>query len=89
TVHASKGLEYDTVFVIGLQEGLFPSAKAVTKEELQEERRLLYVAMTRARTRLYLCARGREDEGKRYSAFIEELKICDKDHGSPRLREQS
>ena len=73
TVHASKGLEYDTVFVIGLQEGLFPSARACTVKETEEERRLMYVAMTRARNRLYLCARGCEDIGKRYSPFIAEL----------------
>ncbi len=73
TVHASKGLEYDTVFVIGLQEGLFPSGRAVTMEEREEERRLLYVAMTRAKNRLFLCARGSADEGKRYSPFIGEL----------------
>lgn len=73
TVHASKGLEYDTVFVIGLQEGLFPSARACTVKETEEERRLMYVAMTRARNRLYLCARGCENIGKRYSPFIAEL----------------
>ena len=73
TVHASKGLEYDTVFVIGLQEGLFPSRRALRMEEQEEERRLLYVAMTRAKNRLFLCARGSEDEGKRYSPFIGEL----------------
>ena len=49
TVHASKGLEFDSVFVVGLEENLFPSARALESlRELEEERRLLYVAMTRA-----------------------------------------
>lgn len=73
TIHASKGLEYDTVFVIGLQEGLLPSNRAVSEEEREEERRLLYVAMTRARNRLYLFARGHEKYGKRISSFLYEM----------------
>ena len=73
TVHASKGLEYDVVFIIGLQEGVFPHKKAEGKAGLEEERRLFYVAMTRARDRLYLCARRRETFGKRESAFIHEV----------------
>ncbi len=55
TVHASKGLEFKTVFVAGLEEGLFPSQMSVEdREDLEEERRLFYVAITRAETRLYL-----------------------------------
>lgn len=53
TVHSAKGLEWDTVFVINLAEGKFPSSQAVLSEELEEERRLLYVAATRARKNLY------------------------------------
>ncbi|MDP2651206.1 MAG: UvrD-helicase domain-containing protein [bacterium] len=58
TVHASKGLEFDTVFVAGLEDGLFPHQK-VTKEgispqEAEEERRLFYVALTRARKKVFL-----------------------------------
>ena len=59
TVHASKGLEFGTVFVVGLEQDLFPHRRIGTnkqsKEEQEEERRLFYVAITRAKERLYLC----------------------------------
>lgn len=57
TAHASKGLEFDTVFVIGTEEGLFPHANAIgtgNPDDIEEERRLFYVAMTRAKKKLYL-----------------------------------
>jgi DNA helicase II / ATP-dependent DNA helicase PcrA len=55
TVHAAKGLEFDCVFITGLEEGLFPHENAMSDfEGLEEERRLMYVAITRARKRLYL-----------------------------------
>ena len=55
TVHASKGLEFDAVFITGLEEGLFPNENALNDYDgLEEERRLMYVAITRARKRLYL-----------------------------------
>ena len=55
TVHASKGLEFDAVFIGGLEEGLFPHDNAASdRDGLEEERRLMYVAITRARKRLYL-----------------------------------
>ena len=55
TVHASKGLEFDVVFIAGLEEGLFPHENAMSDMGgLEEERRLMYVAITRARKRLYL-----------------------------------
>jgi len=55
TVHASKGLEFDAVFISGLEEGLFPHENSMNDfDGLEEERRLMYVAITRARKRLYL-----------------------------------
>ncbi len=54
TIHSSKGLEFDAVFVIGLSEGRFPHGSAGMGEQWEEERRLLYVAATRARKHLYL-----------------------------------
>jgi DNA helicase-2/ATP-dependent DNA helicase PcrA len=54
TVHASKGLEFDIVFVTGLEQGLFPSTRDSENRDNEEERRLFYVAMTRARKRLFL-----------------------------------
>jgi DNA helicase-2/ATP-dependent DNA helicase PcrA len=55
TVHSAKGLEFDAVFITGLEEGLFPHENALSDADgLEEERRLMYVAITRARSRLYL-----------------------------------
>ena len=56
TIHASKGLEFATVFVVGLEQGLFPSERdrGATGADAEEERRLMYVALTRARQKLYL-----------------------------------
>ncbi|WGT46522.1 DNA helicase PcrA [Tessaracoccus lacteus] len=55
TLHTAKGLEFDTVFLTGMEEGIFPHMRALTDpEELEEERRLAYVGITRARKRLYL-----------------------------------
>lgn len=56
TVHAVKGLEYPYVFIAGLEEGLFPHKNSYAKEELEEERRLMYVAITRAMKKLWLTA---------------------------------
>ena len=55
TVHAAKGLEFDVVFITGMEEGLFPHENSMSdRDGLEEERRLMYVAITRARKRLYL-----------------------------------
>jgi DNA helicase-2/ATP-dependent DNA helicase PcrA len=55
TVHSAKGLEFYAVFITGLEEGLFPHENSITEADgLEEERRLMYVALTRARRRLYL-----------------------------------
>ena len=50
--HSSKGLEYKIVYIIDVNKGIMPYKKAVSKDELEEERRMFYVAMTRARDRL-------------------------------------
>jgi DNA helicase-2/ATP-dependent DNA helicase PcrA len=79
TVHSAKGLEFDAVFISGLEEGLFPHEQSVTERDgLEEERRLAYVAITRARNRLYLShAQTRMLHGQtRYnipSRFLEEI----------------
>jgi len=79
SVHASKGLEFDAVFITGLEEGLFPHENAMNDfDGLEEERRLMYVAITRARKRLYLShSQTRMLHGQtRYnlkSRFLEEL----------------
>ena len=78
TIHAVKGLEYDCVFVTGLDEKILPISRAIDDEsEMEEERRLMYVAVTRARERLYLTrATSRYMYGKRdymtQSRFIKE-----------------
>jgi DNA helicase-2/ATP-dependent DNA helicase PcrA len=55
TVHQAKGLEYDVVFVIGCADGMFPGRRAIESGDVEEERRLFYVAVTRAKNELYLC----------------------------------
>ena len=74
TMHASKGLEFDTVIIPMLNEGIIPNRRVVTEEDLEEERRLLYVAMTRAKHNLYITARKSED-GKSFevSRFYQEI----------------
>ncbi len=54
TVHAAKGLEFDAVFISGLEQGLFPSQRESEGRDEEEERRLFYVALTRAKKKLYL-----------------------------------
>jgi DNA helicase-2/ATP-dependent DNA helicase PcrA len=74
TVHASKGLEFDAIFVTGLEQGLFPSQHADDERDPEEERRLFYVALTRARHDLYLTyALSRFRYGKREFAMRSEF----------------
>ena len=79
TMHAAKGLEFPVVFIIGAEEGLFPSMQAIGQsEDMEEERRLCYVAITRAREKLYItCAAQRMLYGRTSanlpSRFTEEI----------------
>ncbi len=54
TIHAVKGLEFDTVFIVGLEDGIFPTQRAIAEGDIEEERRLMYVAITRAKNRLFV-----------------------------------
>jgi DNA helicase-2/ATP-dependent DNA helicase PcrA len=65
TMHAAKGLEWDAVFIVGLSEGLVPISMAETDEAVSEERRLVYVAITRAREHLTLSYAMSRKEGGR------------------------
>ena len=90
TIHAAKGLEYKVVFVAGLDEKILPISRGGDDEELEEERRLLYVAITRAKERLYLTrAMSRYMYGNREymtaSRFLGEVK----DYLSPNAPEQA
>jgi DNA helicase-2/ATP-dependent DNA helicase PcrA len=78
TLHNAKGLEYDTVFVVGCEDGSFPHMRALKEGGEEEERRLCYVAITRAQRRLYMTwARRRrlfgQDEQNIPSRFVDEL----------------
>ncbi|TAM68466.1 MAG: ATP-dependent helicase [Microbacteriaceae bacterium] len=76
TLHSAKGLEWDSVYLIGLSEGLVPISYATTVDQLDEERRLLYVGITRARRHLQLSwsAQGAGREGLRVaSRFLAEI----------------
>jgi ATP-dependent DNA helicase UvrD/PcrA len=81
TLHAAKGLEFESVFLVGLEEGLVPHSRSLVGDDaLEEERRLCYVGMTRAMERLYLSwARSRQVFGQRRpsapSRFLEEIPL--------------
>ena len=83
TMHSAKGLEFPIVFVVGMEEGLFPGMRSIgDPEEMEEERRLCYVALTRARETLYLtCARQRMIYGRTQmnlpSRFVDEIPAGD------------
>ena len=94
TVHSAKGLEFDNVFITGLEEGLFPHESSSREHDgVEEERRLMYVAITRARRRLYMCfAQTRMLHGQtRYnmkSRFFDELPEESLKWLSPRVQAQ-
>ena len=79
TMHSAKGLEFPKVFIVGAEEGLFPSYRSMeSEEEMEEERRLCYVAMTRAKRELYItCSRRRMLYGQtmfgKPSRFVDEI----------------
>ena len=79
TFHSSKGLEFDTVFIADVSEGFMPYRQAQTAAEYEEERRMFYVAMTRAKKRLYLL-HSDERYGRKYlpSRFIGEIQMPEK-----------
>ena len=71
TMHASKGLEFESVFIPDLNEGVIPSRKSISENSIEEERRMLYVAMTRAKKRLYLSyVEGDKNNPMRKSSFL-------------------
>ncbi len=77
TMHSSKGLEYDAVFLPDVNEGIVPYKKAQTEEETEEERRMFYVALTRARKQLYVFSvRQLHGKDREPSRFIKELKLA-------------
>ncbi len=79
TIHLSKGLEYPTIFIAGAEEGIFPHSRSlVDASQIEEERRLMYVAITRAKTELYICRAHERYTFGNYSAnpksrFIKEI----------------
>jgi len=75
TIHQSKGLEFDSVFIAGATEGEFPSYFSVRDNKLEEERRLFYVAMTRAKKKLFISAYLKDSRGfsKMSSKFINQI----------------
>jgi DNA helicase-2/ATP-dependent DNA helicase PcrA len=94
TLHNAKGLEFGTVFILGMEDGVFPHARAIEAGDLEEERRLAYVGITRAKRELYLTyARTRALFGNRdwnlRSRFVDEIPIdlTDRDEQGPTGRE--
>jgi DNA helicase-2/ATP-dependent DNA helicase PcrA len=75
TIHASKGLEYDVVFLVGCEEDLLPHYKSKTSDlDVEEERRLMYVAITRPKRYLYISfANLRKGEFNQKSRFLKEI----------------
>lgn len=79
TLHSSKGLEFENVFIIDANEGVMPYKKAVLEQDIEEERRLFYVGMTRAKNKLYICSvNSIRDQDSKISRFVEESKNAKK-----------
>ena len=74
TLHGSKGLEFDNVIIVDVNETIIPHKMSVKPEEIEEERRLFYVGMTRAKKRLHLCSvKHRYNHDLEVSRFIDEI----------------
>ncbi|HWH01709.1 MAG TPA: 3'-5' exonuclease, partial [Pilimelia sp.] len=84
SLHAAKGLEWDAVFLVGLAEGTLPTTYAKTPEALEEERRLLYVGVTRARQWLWLSYGGSRSPGGRARRPCRFLPQLDRSSGAER-----
>lgn len=82
TMHKSKGLEWKVVFVIGVEEGVLPSKLSVLDGKVEEERRILYVAMTRAMDILFISFSGKR------SIFLEELHLDYKEKNNPTIKKK-
>jgi DNA helicase-2/ATP-dependent DNA helicase PcrA len=95
TLHLAKGLEFDNVFICGLEEGLFPIGEsAFNPKELEEERRLMYVGMTRARKHLYLSYAAQrmifgKTKSNAYSRFLSEAGLMEQRENLSNVRSGS
>ena len=75
TLHSSKGLEFENVYIIDANEGIMPYKKAVLEKDIEEERRLFYVGMTRAKTNLSVYSvKSVNDKSAQTSRFVRESK---------------
>lgn len=84
TMHSSKGLEFNSVFLMDVNEGITPHKKAVLPEDIEEERRLFYVAMTRAKEHLYIFnSKQRYNKTMMPSRFIDELMKANMEKSKP------
>ncbi len=81
TIHSSKGLEYDTVIIPDANDGELPYKKAITTEDIEEERRLFYVAMTRAKNKLFIySSKLRHGRSRDISPFVMETGLSEEDY---------
>ncbi len=92
TIHSAKGLEFDAVFIVGMEEGIFPHQQSIIEGNIEEERRLCYVGITRARKKLFLTnSKRRMLYGKECfnppSRFIDEINKEYLDIVNPQLEE--